>query len=120
MPKIDSHRWTWTLGLLTAASACLLPVGSEGSTDEAEEFEVSTSASDAAATQAVFISAAHSVAVRTTVDWMPVIGDETRATSSQPPTTRSHVRSTRSQLLRPPGPPLYLTAPTNSPPGASV
>jgi len=118
--QTDSHRWTWTLGLLTAASACLLPVSSEAADDCADNLEVTTPASDAALDQCVVAATARAAVISTTIEWTKARGGTTRRASTDVPAADSPIASERDQLLATPGPPIYLIAPSQSPPGTSV
>lgn len=122
MSNADSKRWTWTLGLLTAASACFVPVGAEaavdGAVDGSDALETWKLTADPVGLQGLPDSALQSDH-RT----------ERRSTSATESDTHRSTRDfrlpllnlvrTRSQLLLEPGPPIYLIAPSQSPPGSS-
>lgn len=113
----ESNRWTWTLGLLTAASACLVPVGADAAASGADGVEASSCPCEAAALAGlvdVAVQVDHRTERRTTA------GEASRRDRSEPDRRlplRNLVRI-RSQLLLEPGPPIYLVAPSQSPPGS--
>lgn len=122
MSNTDSRCWTWTLGLLTAASACFVPVGAEAAVDGAAD------RSDALETWNL---SADPIGLRALPDSALQADHRTerRATSANESDTDRpaldarlpllNLVRTRSQLLLEPGPPIYLVAPSQSPPGSS-
>jgi hypothetical protein len=116
----ESQYWTWTLGLLTAASACLLPVGSDAAGECDDDCGMALPSSDSAPVECGESFVAITPEVRLELEWSPADGQPAeRAVHARSTTLRPHP-STRSQILAQPGPPIYLIAPSQSPPEAPV
>lgn len=120
MSDAETQYWTWTLGLLTAASACLLPVGSEAAGECDDDCGMALPSSDSAPTECgePFVSVAPEVRLES--EWSPVDGSPAEQTAREVPTFVHAHPPTRSQLLARPGPPIYLIAPSQSPPATPV
>lgn len=120
MSDAESQYWTWTLGLLTAASACLLPVGSEAAGECDDDCGMALPSSDSAPVECGEPLVAVAPEVRLELEWSPADGQPAEGTTHQASTSLRPHPSTRSQILAQPGPPIYLIAPSQSPPEAPV
>ena len=118
MANAEPHRVRWTLGLLTVASTCLLPISSEETADESVEIGVPTRTTDATPATDGPNPGDRLVTEETSenTDVTPASGDAgcrfTRRADSSP----HPIPARTSQLLASPGPPIYRISPCHSPP----
>jgi hypothetical protein len=116
----ESQYWTWTLGLLTAASACLLPVGSEAGGECDDDCGMALPSSDSAPVECGEPIVAVAPEVRLELEWSAAGSQPAEQAVHDAPTSPHTHPSTRSQILAEPGPPIYLIAPSQSPPASPV
>ncbi len=116
MSKAESPYWTWTLGLLTAASTCLVAVGSEAAGECEDDCGAAMPSSDSAPVQCGEMLVAASPQVRLLPDSTPSGGEADSPLVLEASAGIHRHASARSQLMIEPGPPLYLVAPSHSPP----
>ena len=119
MPQGESHRWRWTLSLLTAASACLVPVESVDSSEESSDPGVSIDPGEPSAPAEISTPTLHSRRGDSehSTDGATALVARDRLLPAQPTRLAAPAHPTLDQLLVEPGPATYLIAPSHSPPG---